>query len=138
MKKISVAVLSVVLSLAVVGCAAKTQNTSNNLSETVTYKDGTYNTKNKSAKGGYEEAVVTIKDGKIQSIELKRLDESSKEINYNEWDGTMAPNIKQARQDLAKAIVEKQSIEVDSFTGATASSEGWKKAVTDALAQASK
>jgi uncharacterized protein with FMN-binding domain len=148
MKKISFVVLSAVLTLSLAGCAAKTQNSSNNSSttannaagSTAAYKDGTYNVKNKSTKGGYEEAVVTVKDGKIQNVELKRLDDSSKEVNYDEWDGTKGgkPNLKQIRQDLAKTIVEKQSTKVDSVAGATMSSDGWKKAVTDALAQASK
>jgi uncharacterized protein with FMN-binding domain len=148
MKKISVAVLSAVLALSMAGCAAKTEKTSSNSTGTAnnvvgsaaTYKDGTYDTKNKSAKGGYEESVVTIKDGKIQNVELKRLDDGSKEVNYDEWDGTKGgkPNLKKFRLDLANAIVEKQSTKVDSVTGATLSSDGWKKAVSDALSQASK
>jgi uncharacterized protein with FMN-binding domain len=140
MKKISVAVLSAVLTLTLAGCAAKTQNASSNSAGSSTYKDGTYSVKNKSTKPGFEEAVVTIKDGKIQNVDLKRLDDSSKEVNYEDWDGTKGgkPNLKQFRLDLAKAIVEKQSAQVDSITGATESSKGWMKAVSDALAQASK
>lgn len=104
----------------------------------VSYKDGTYDVKHKSLNPGYEEAVVTIKDGKIQNIELKRLDQNQKEIDYNKWDGTNDgyPNLKKYRVDLAKAMLDKQSTNVESISGATKSSVGWKTAVDQALAKA--
>jgi uncharacterized protein with FMN-binding domain len=101
------------------------------------YKDGIYDVKHKSTKPGYEEAIVTIQNGKIQNIELKRLDDNSQEVNYDQWNGTTDyPNLKQDRLDLASAILAKQSPDVDTISGATQSSNGWIAAVTDALKQA--
>lgn len=102
------------------------------------YKDGVYDEKAKSTNPGYEEAIVTIKGGKIDSIELKRLDDNQVEVNYDDWDGTKDgfPNLKQYRVDLANAMITKQSADVDSISGATASSNGWKAAVNAALAKA--
>jgi uncharacterized protein with FMN-binding domain len=154
MRKLSVLILSVVLILAITGCSAKNNtsnskinntpsNTANKIpssstGEPVTYKDGVYDVKQESTKTGYEQAVVTIKDSKIQSIELKRLDKKQKEVNYNEWDGKKwsHPNLKQYRLDLAKTMLEKQSPDVDVIAGATESSNGWKAAVADALSKA--
>lgn len=144
------------------GCSSKsnTQNNTNNSSNiTVTvspttttndtnknsntgsglYKDGTYTNVHKSTKPGYEEADVTIQNGTIQNINLKRLDDSKVEVNYDAWNGTGEyPNLKKYRLDLAKAMLAKQSPDVDAISGATESSNGWKAAVTDALAQAKK
>lgn len=143
MKKAIGIILSSALVFSLAGCGAKSADTASNAASTTggaaTYKDGTYDVKNKSEKPGFEEAVVTIKEGKIQNIDLKRLDNNSKEINYDEWNGQGGkPNLKQARQDLAKAMVEKQSTNVDAMSGATVTSNGWKKAASDALAKASK
>lgn len=105
--------------------------------KTITYKDGVYDVKHKSTKPGYEEAIVTIKGGKIDSIELKRLDDKEKEVNYNDWDGTKQfPNLKKFRIDLANAMVSKQSPDVNVISGATQSSNGWKAAVASALSKA--
>lgn len=152
MKKLSASILVVVFifASASVGCSTKKITPKNvppstvnnapnsNTGKQVTYKDGVYDIKHKSTKPGYEEAVVTIKDGKIQNIELRRLDQSQKEVNYNDWDGTKSgrPNLKRDRIDLAKAMIDKQSTNVDVITGATQSSNGWKAAVADALSKA--
>jgi uncharacterized protein with FMN-binding domain len=143
MKKTLGIVLTSVLVLSLAGCTAKTANTASNAATTTggaaTYKDGTYDAKKENKKTGYDEAIVTIKDGKIQNVDLKRLDANSKEVDYSFFDGTKdAPNLKQYRQDLAKAIVEKQSANVDTISGATLSSTGWKQSVSDALTKASK
>jgi uncharacterized protein with FMN-binding domain len=102
------------------------------------YRDGVYDEKIKSPNPGYEEAVVTIKGGKIDSIDLKRLDDNQVEVNYDDWDGTKNgfPNLKKYRIDLANAMIAKQSSDVDSISGATLSSNGWKAAVDAALAKA--
>lgn len=160
MKKIASIILSAFLIFSLAACTAKPAppsntgtntpapsttgqnatsggNTSSN-GKTITYKDGVYDEKHKSTKPGYEEAVVTIKGGKITSIELKRLDANQKEVNYNDWDGTKNgyPNLKQDRLDLANAMITKQSADVNVISGATASSNGWKAAVSSALSKA--
>lgn len=143
MKKTLGIILSSALVLSLAGCGSKTVDTAKSApaasGSAVTYKDGTYDTKVKSKKPGYEEAVVTIKSGKIENVELKRLDDKSQEVSYDFFDGTKdAPNLKKYRVDLAKAMVEKQSFNVDSITGATMSSDGWKQAVSEDLTKASK
>jgi uncharacterized protein with FMN-binding domain len=113
------------------------KSSKSNTGTAIKYKDGIYDIKHKSTKPGYEEAVVTIKDSKIQNIVLKRLDDNKKEVNYNDWDGTNdKPNLKKYRLDMAKAMLMKHSPDVDVITGATQSSNGWKAAVSSALAKA--
>lgn len=158
MKKLSISIFAIAFILMLTGCSPKSTTSSNapssipssaansaagsiitsNAGSQAAYKDGTYDVKQKSTKPGYEEAVVIIKGGKIDNIELKRLDQNQKEINYNDWDGTKNgyPNLKKYRVDLAQAMLAKQSPDVDAISGATASSDGWKAAVTSALAKA--
>ena len=133
MKKATVLIVMIFIMLCsfsgLQGCTARNGN----------YKDGVYDEKqNSSTKHGYEEAIVTINGGRIDTIELKRLDENQVEVNYDDWDGTKngMPNLKKYRVDMAKAMISKQSADVDSISGATASSEGWKAATTAALAKA--
>lgn len=146
MRKLSVSILTAILIVTFTGCSAKNNtpsSTSKNISlknavNSGSFKDGIYDVKHSSTKGGFEEAVVTIENGKIKAVDLKRLDKKQKEVNYNEWDGTKweHPNLKKYRIDLGKAIVDKQSPDVDSITGATESSNGWKLAVDEALTKA--
>lgn len=149
MKKAKFLALLFTFIFTLAGCGTKTTTPNSNTSNTtnkssksntgaaIKYKDGVYDVKHKSTKPGYEEAVVTIKDSKIQSVELKRLDANQKEVNYNDWNGTNdKPNLKQYRIDLAKGMITKQSPDVDVITGATQSSNGWKAAVSSALAKA--
>lgn len=140
MKKALGIVLTSVLVLALAGCGAKTADTATITTTTegvATYKDGTYDAKMANEKTGYDQAVVTIKDGKIENVDLKRLDDESQEVDYAFFDGKKAPNLKEYKQDLAKAIIEKQSADVDTISGATLSTAGWKQAVSDALVKAS-
>lgn len=141
MKKLLIAGITIAFVFTLFGCSTKTKNTNqettSNTEKSVTYKDGTYDVQHKSTKPGYEEAVVTIKNNKIQAIVLKRLDDSKKEVDYNVWNGTSDyPNLKQYRLDLAKAMISKQSADVDVISGATQSSNGWKTAVSSALSKA--
>jgi uncharacterized protein with FMN-binding domain len=93
MKKWSTFILVVVFVFALGGCGTKSntpnnntinQGSTSNTGKQITYKDGVYDIKHKSTKPGYEEAIVTIKSGKIQSIKLKRLDQNEKEVNYDD------------------------------------------------------
>lgn len=145
MKKLFAAVLATAFIVSIAGCSTKSKvntgtasGTKTKAAKKVVYKDGTYDVLHKSSKPGYEEAVVTIKNKKIQKIVLKRLDDKKKEVNYNQWDGTHNgyPNLKKFRVDLANAMMKKQSPDVNVISGATASSNGWKAAVSSALSRA--
>ncbi len=133
MKKNSFIILLLASTFVLSGCLGSKLNV-----PTGEYKDGMYTAKQKSEKVGYEEAVITITNGFLRNAELKKLDDSQKEVDYNEWDGTREgrPNLKKAREDLAKMMIAKQSADVDAITGATQSSNGWKAAVSEALAKA--
>jgi uncharacterized protein with FMN-binding domain len=141
MKKILIIVITTVFVFSLFGCSTKNktinQGTASSTGKKVVYKDGVYDVKHKSTKPGYEEAVVTIKNKNIQNIVLKRLDDSKKEVNYNDWNGTKGyPNLKKYRLDLAKAMMNKKSPDVNVISGATQSSNGWKAAVSSALSKA--
>lgn len=107
----------------------------------VVYKDGTYDAKGDEWKYGNEDATVVINDGMIKSVVLRRLDKEGNEVNYNNWtgkeiDGKLYPNLKQYRLDLADRMIERQTYDVDSISGATISCENWKLAVKRALEKA--
>jgi len=102
-----------------------------------TYKDGTYYGEGEHREYGYEAAEVTIEDGKIVNIVLKRMTAEGEEVNYDEWTGeNNRPNLKQIREDLAQEMIDKQTYEVDAIATATQSCEGWKEAVKNALEDA--
>jgi len=109
----------------------------------VEYKEGTYTGTGDKWQYGNEDATVVISDGKIKSINLRRLDLSGNEVNYDNYagqevDGKVYPNLKQYRLDLADKMIEKQTYDVDSISGATVSCENWKLAVKRALEKAKK
>lgn len=98
------------------------ENTDNSKADDGTYKDGTYTGSGKGFKGNIT-VKVTIKDGKIIAIEVTDGGKDDK-----------------AFLDKAKAIIdvmlEKQTADVDTATGATYSSKGIISAVKDALSKA--
>jgi len=107
------------------------------------YKDGSYDEKGDPWAQGQEEAILIIKDGKISSVTLMRLDKAGKEIDYSNFDGKVHdgktyPNLKEFRETLAKKIIEIQSAQVDTISGATVSTGNWKVAAQRALEKASK
>ncbi|WP_432405409.1 FMN-binding protein [Wukongibacter sp. M2B1] len=107
------------------------------------YKDGTYEGKGDPWEYGSEDATVVIENEKIEEITLRRLDKEGNEVNYDDWtgqevDGKTYPNLKQYREDMANEMIEKQSYEVDTISGATVSTNNWKIAVKRALEEASK
>lgn len=103
----------------------------------VAYKDGTYYGEGEHWEHGYEAAEVTIEDGKITKIVLKRMTTDGQEVNYDEWIGEDGrPNLKQFREDMAQEMIKKQTYDVDVIATATKTSEGWKEAVKNALEQA--
>lgn len=104
-------------------------------------KDGTYEGKSDPWDYGQESATVTIKDGKITDIVLKRLTKDGAEVNYDEWtgtevDGKVRPNLKQFKEDMAKKMIEAQSYDVDTIATATVTTGNWKVAVQRALEKA--
>lgn len=108
-----------------------------------TYKDGTYTGTGEKWEHGSEEAVVTIKGGKITNIDLRRLDKEGKEVDYANWtgqevNGTTYPNLNQYRKDIAQTMIDRQSADADVITGATVSCQNWIIATQRALEKATK
>lgn len=83
------------------------------------YEDGTYEGTGRGF-GGDIRVEVEVKDTKIVSVEILEHDET--------------PNISDsALEEIPKAIIEAQDMEVETVSGATATSKGIIKAVEDAL-----
>lgn len=108
----------------------------------VSYKDGIYTEEGDKWEYGNENATVIINKGKIFGITLRRLDNIGREVNYEEWvgekvNGYIIPDLNKYRFDLAQNMIEKQTYNVEAISGATISSENWKRAVHKALDKAS-
>ena len=88
------------------------------------YKDGTY-TGEADGFGGTVAVEVTVKDGKIEAIEVTSAEKEDSAYL------AMA-------EDIIPKIIEAQSAEVDTISGATFSSTGIKNAAEQALEQAVK
>lgn len=119
------------LMLALVGCGGG--------EKAAGLKDGTYVGKTEMTDYGYEEAEVTVENGEITDVVLKRMTPEGEEVDYDEWDGTSEdgkPNLKEAKDTVAAQMVEKQSSEVDTVAGATSSVDNWKIAFDEAVSQA--
>lgn len=158
MKKILALALSVLLILSLSACGSKapaeadktpaTTTETTTTPETTTtdagqYKDGVYNLDGEKGDYGYNSVEVTVEGGKISKVNLKRMNPDGTEVNYDEWtgvkgaDGSVKPNLKQFREDIASKIVEKQSADgIDTISGATDSTKTWLELVTKALESA--
>ena len=88
------------------------------------YKDGTY-TGEADGFGGTVAVEVTVKDGKIEVVEVTSAEKEDSAYL------AMA-------EDIIPKIIEAQSAEVDTISGATFSSTGIKNAAEQALEQAVK
>ncbi|MDR1184387.1 MAG: FAD-dependent oxidoreductase [Coriobacteriales bacterium] len=112
----------------VIGSVAKEGDTSSSI---VPYsydmpsglKDGVYNSKEFQGMNGWIKATVTVEGGKIAEI----VQENELETKYV---GVYAMD------DMIEEILAKQDVNVDTVAGATATSNGFRSAVEDALAQA--
>ena len=146
MKKLIYILLTLSLLIPLGACTQKTPPKEDVKKEAsaIKYKDGSYTAQGDKWQNGQEEAVVEIKDSKITSIILKRLDTSGKEVDYEKWQGQkdesgkVYPNLKQYRMDMSNKMLEKQSPDVDTISGATTSTKNWKIAVQRALDKAKK
>jgi uncharacterized protein with FMN-binding domain len=93
---------------------------SSTVSQKSTYKDGTY-TGESSNRIGAVQVAVTIKGGKISSVQITNCTTSYSESNI---------------EGLPQQVVARQSANVDLVSGATLSSEDFQGAVQQALQQA--
>ena len=137
-RKLALVVL-IIIALTLTLAACGSSDTQEDTSEGSQLKDGTYTGEGEKREFGYEAAEVTIENGQISNIVLKRMEPDGTEVDYDEWTGEGddgKPNLKQFKEDLAEEMVAKQSYEVDAISTATDTSEGWKEAVKEALDKA--
>lgn len=105
------------------------------------YKDGTYEAMGDEWDFGKESATIVIANGEITEVYLKRLTTEGEEVDYELWkgeeiEGKLYPNLKQYKEDMANAMIEAQSYDVDTISGATTSTGNWKIAAQRALEEA--
>lgn len=93
--------------------------------DTVKYTPGTYNGSAKGMKGPIEVS-VTVTENMIEKIEIL----SQSETKMIGWGLETAPI-----ENLPQKIIDSQSLNIDTITGATVTSNGVIGAVTDALSQ---
>ncbi|RDU24040.1 FMN-binding protein [Anaerosacchariphilus polymeriproducens] len=87
------------------------------------YKNGTYEGSGSGFRGGITKVNVTISDDRITDIEV---------VSYQDD----KPYFERAYSSIVSSILESQSTDTDSVSGATFSSEGIKDAIDDALSKA--
>ncbi len=86
------------------------------------------------AQNGYAVALIELQNDDITSVELKEVTSGGEFRDYSQYD--YEPAVK-ANSEMANRFVEHDSADVDSYSGATSSSEKYKEAVTNALLHAS-
>lgn len=133
-KRILSLVAATMLSVAVLaGCGNKEEG----------MKDGKYEVESKADDRGYKSTLtLEVKDGKIVAADYDEISsegvskQSDAEYNKKMKEFGKVTNPEEAFPALEKAIVEKQSAEVDAFTGATNSSNNFKKLAAKAMENA--
>lgn len=94
------------------------------------YFDGTFLGKSSVKEGGYGIALITIENDRITKVRLLEFDENNEPRDFATYPHTP---VLQAKEHIEKTIVDKNSVEVEGFSGATISSQRWIEAVADAL-----
>ena len=116
-----------VLSLVFAGCTSKSKKQEE---KKPTYKDGSYEGTFQTEKGPTE-VKVTVKNGKIDNIQIAKPD--ARYAIENNW-----PEHIVARERIPQQIIAKQSPQVDTVAKATGTSNSLIKATEDALKKAKK
>jgi len=95
-----------------------------------TYFNGTFMGRSRADDQGYGIALVTIKDDKITEVRLKEVTSENEFKDYVTYPWT---KVIEAKVELERRFVEKNSAQVDTYAGATHSSIKWIEAVSNAL-----
>lgn len=98
------------------------------------YFDGTFQGSSEEPSDyGFGIALVTFEDDNITEVELKEVDEEGEERDYS---NEKYEDAVEANEIMAERFEENNSADVDTYTGATISSEKYIEAVEDALLHA--
>lgn len=120
MKKLA-AVLMCIFVIVLTACGTKEKNY--NISDSGSWKDGTYTESAKGKKGDFDVTVIIL-EGKISDIQI--------------GDNKETPDLGgKAIDELPDEMIKGQTYEVDAVSGATITSNGIKDAVARCLEQAS-
>lgn len=133
MKKILIIITSLLLTMSLTCCNNKKS----------AYKDGIYIGEGNMYSEGYDDVTLNVERGKIVDLVIRHLDNSGKEINYNEWTGVEVngktnPNLQKYRADTIKEVLANQSGDITIISEINDISSNWKVAIEDALEKAKK
>jgi len=95
-----------------------------------TYFSGTFMGRSGADEYGYGVAWVTIKNDRITEVRLEEVTADNEFKDYVTYPWTA---VVEAKAELEKQFVEKNSAQVDTYAGATRSSTKWIEAVSNAL-----
>lgn len=131
-----------VLSLLAVAALATTVFVGCGKKEEAGLKDGSYKKESAADERGYVASIeIEVKDGKIASVKYDEANDAGSKLADAEYNKKMkeisGANPEEAFPALEKALVEKQDVAaVDAVTGATSTSDSFKKLAEEALAEA--
>ena len=98
-----------------------------------TYFDGTFMGRSKAGEHGYAIALVTIKGDRVTDVKLNEVTEKNEFKDYTKYPYKKSV---EAHDQLPAKFVESNGRPVDTFTGATQSTEAFNEAVAGAMEQA--
>ena len=131
-----------VLSLLAVAALATTVFVGCGKKEEAGLKNGTYKAASEADERGYVASIeIEVKDGKIANVKYDEANDAGSKLADAEYNKKMkeisGANPEEAFPALEKALVEKQDVAaVDAVTGATSTSDSFKKLAEEALAEA--
>ncbi len=119
---------SIALVLLIMGCTGPADGGAD-------YKDGTFKGV---SENGNAEVTLMIENGEIKTVEIMELDREGNVKDIETYlvcvdDDNQEPLLAEAHPTLIQQIVEKNSWDVDIFTGATGSSNSIREAAEQAL-----
>jgi uncharacterized protein with FMN-binding domain len=97
------------------------------------YFDGIFQGRSKADNHGYGIALVEIKNDTITRVELKEVDENGELKDFSTYPHEPS---REAYRELPERFVQRNSPNIDNFTGATHSTDKYKEAVENALVKA--
>ncbi len=118
------------------GCAppAEPDEPADDPPEDGTYRDGTFEAVSQGDEGGFVHVALEIESDEIVHVEITEYDGVGKEKLY---DAYPLPKLQEAHETLAERMAEENTWEVDTFSGATSTSEKAREAARFALERAS-
>ncbi len=132
-KRLTFVLLLTIILIITVGCSGGKAS----------FKDGHYDAKSEEDDNGYSSTIdIVVKDGKIDSVVYDELDENGGKKSEDEDYASLMKDVSgttpaEAYEQLENALVKTQNPDkIDAVSGATGSSETFKKLAKEALDKA--